>query len=221
MQIKISASVMCADLLDFKNDILQLEEAGVDYLHWDIMDGVFVPNFSLSQDQMAAADKVTEIKFDTHLMITRPERYLQKFAAAGTDLMVVHIESTVHIHRLIQKIKQMGLKVGVALNPVTPVNNLKHIVDDLDLVLIMTVNPGFAGQRMIPATLGKIEETRNLSIQKGLKLDIQVDGNVSFQNAVKMKKYGANVFVAGSSSVFNKELTIAEGVKRFRQVLAD
>lgn len=219
MKTKVSASIMCADLLNLKKDIHLLEEAGVDYLHWDIMDGLFVPNFSMNQDFMKEVRKITDIKFDTHLMVTRPERYLKKFAEAGSDLMVVHVESTIHIHRVIQQIKEMGLQVGVALNPATPLNSIKYLIYDIDLILIMTVNPGFAGQKMIPATLDKIKETRELIKKNDINVDIQVDGNVSFRNAIKMHKCGANAFVAGSSSIFNKAVTIGEGVEKMKEIL--
>ena len=221
MKIKISASVMCADLLNLKKDIQSLAEAGVDYLHWDIMDGVFVPSFSMNQDFMKETRKITNMPFDTHLMITRPENYIEMFAESGTDLMVVHMESTTHIHRVLQEIREMGLSAGVALNPDTPLSRLNYIIDDLDLILIMSVNPGFAGQKLIPSAFKKIEKTRELILQRGLNIDIQVDGNVSFENAVKMKECGANVFVAGSSSIFNGKTTILEGVEKLKAILID
>jgi ribulose-phosphate 3-epimerase len=218
---KISASIMCANLLNLAEDIQELNKAEVDYLHWDIMDGIFVPNYSLNPDIMKRVREITNIKYDTHLMIIQPELHLDKFVEAGTDIMVVHAESTIHLHRLIQKIKEKDVKVGVALNPATPLINIKHILKYLDMVLIMTVNPGFAGQQMIPETLDKIEELREFIEKSNLDVDIEVDGNVSFKNTVEMKKRGANVFVVGSSSIFKAELTISSGVRKMREIFDD
>ncbi len=219
MENKISASIMCADLCNLQKSIEELEDASIDYLHWDIMDGNFVPNFSLSQDIMKSARRITNIKFDTHLMIQNPERYINDFVETGSDLIVIHAEATNHLHRAIQQIKDTGIKVGVALNPATPINILHHIITDLDMVLIMTVNPGFAGQKMIPATLDKISEVKRLIEDRNLTIDIQVDGNVSFENIPQMRAYGANVFVAGTSSVFHKDLTIKQGVKKMLEAI--
>ncbi|MFW6308565.1 MAG: ribulose-phosphate 3-epimerase [bacterium] len=219
MKDKISASVMCADLLHLEKDIKELKKSGVDYLHWDIMDGVFVPNFSMNPDIMKAVKTICDIEYDTHLMITDPGKYIDVFAEAGTDMMVVHVETTVHLHRVIQKIKQKGLKAGVALNPATPVREIKEILPDIDMVLVMTVNPGYAGQKMIGQTLNKIEEVRELIKKNKFDIDLQVDGNVSFENAVKMKKRGANVFVVGSSSIFNENLSIETGVKKIKKMI--
>ena len=210
---------MCGNLLYLKKDVEKLKKAGVEYLHWDIMDGVFVPNFSMFPDIMKEVDKITNIKFDTHLMITNPDKYIDTFIEAGTDMLVVHAETTNHLHRVIQKIRGKGIKAGVALNPATPLHKIEYILNNIDMVLIMTVNPGFAGQSMIPSTLKKIEKVKKLINKKNLNLDIQVDGNVSFENAVKMKKRGANVFVAGTSSIFSSEIDIEEGVKRMRSEL--
>ena len=219
MADKISASMMCGNLLYLKKDVEKLKKAGVEYLHWDIMDGVFVPNFSMFPDIMKEVDKITNIKFDTHLMITNPDKYIDTFIEAGTDMLVVHAETTNHLHRVIQKIKGKGIKAGVALNPATPLHKIEYILNNIDMVLIMTVNPGFAGQSMIPSTLKKIEKVKKSINKKNLNLDIQVDGNVSFENAVKMKKRGANVFVAGTSSIFGSEIDIEKGVKRMRSEL--
>ncbi|MFW5980689.1 MAG: ribulose-phosphate 3-epimerase [Halanaerobiaceae bacterium] len=220
MKNKISASVMCADLLHLEEDIKKLENAGVEYLHWDIMDGVFVPNYSMNPDIMKAVRTICDIDYDTHLMITDPGKYIDVFAEAGTDMMVVHAETTVHLHRVLQKIKEKGIKAGVAINPATPVKEVKYVLSDIDMVLVMTVNPGYAGQKMVPQTLDKIEEVKELIEKRNSNIDIQVDGNVSFENAVKMKKRGANVFVAGSSSIFNDSLTIEKGVRKMRDNLS-
>ncbi len=210
---------MCADLANLGQSVEQLENAGVDYLHWDIMDGLFVPNFSMNQDFMVKLKPMTRLTYDTHLMIINPERYLDKFIDSGSDLLVIHAEATNHLYRAVQQILARGIKVGVAINPATPVCMLKHVLDQLDQVVIMTVNPGFAGQDMIPATLEKIREVRNLINKRGLETDIQVDGNVSFENIPLMKICGANVFVGGTSSIFREELSIRESVKKMRQII--
>jgi ribulose-phosphate 3-epimerase len=222
MKMKIAPSVMCADLMELGNDLRELTEAGVEYFHWDIMDGEFVPNFSMSPDIIKAARQVTDVLFDVHLMIQQPERYVQLFAEAGADIIAVHVEATTHLHRTLQRIKETGAKAAVALNPATPLSTIEYILEDVDMVVIMTVNPGFAGQKLIPATLEKIMQLRRILDNKGVtNIDIQVDGNVSFENAVKMKSNGANVFVAGTSSVFKKGLTLKEGVAKMREYLAE
>jgi ribulose-phosphate 3-epimerase len=222
MKMKIAPSVMCANLMELGNDLRELTEVGVEYFHWDIMDGEFVPNFSMSPDIIKAARQVTDVPFDVHLMIQQPERYVQLFAEAGADIIAVHVEATTHLHRTLQRIKETGAKAAVALNPATPLSTIEYILEDVDMVVIMTVNPGFAGQKLIPATLEKIMQLRRILDNKGVtNIDIQVDGNVSFENAVKMKSNGANVFVAGTSSVFKKGLTLKEGVAKMREYLAE
>jgi len=215
--IRICASLACADFLHLERDLAALESAGVDYVHIDVMDGCFVPNFALSPDIMRWARKATNLPMDVHLMVDRPERYLETFVEAGAEILVVHQEATVHLQRALSQIRRLGARAGVALNPATSLHTLEYVLEDLDLLLIMTVNPGFWGQKLVPSALRKIADARHMLDQRGLLADIQVDGNVSFANVPHMVGAGANLLVGGTSSIFRPGMTIAEGVRRLRQ----
>ncbi len=217
MEVKISASIMCADFLHLEKVIRELESGKVDYLHFDIMDGHFVPNFTMGPDILKSISGMTDIPFDTHLMVYDPERYVEAFVEAGSDLIVIHTEACRHLHRTFDLIKKSGAMAGVAINPGTPLSALDYILEDVSLVLIMAVDPGFAGQSMIPSSIRKISDLRKKIDSTGLDVQIQVDGNVSFENAEKMVKSGADILVAGSSSVFRKDISINEGIKKLRQ----
>lgn len=215
----ISASLMCANLIDLKTDLKALEAAGADMLHFDIMDGEFVPNYSLGTDMIRIVRKYTNLPFDIHLMVNKPEDKLDYFEIQQGDYVSVHYEATQHISRTLQRIKEKCAHPIVAINPGTPVSVLKSIVHEAEGVLIMTVNPGFYGQKLIRYTIDKIYETKELLKEQCLKNHlIEVDGNVSFENAVLMKKAGADIFVAGSSSIFN-EKDIELACKKFRDYL--
>jgi len=215
----ISASLMCADLTRLGEDIAELEQAGVDWLHFDIMDGHFVPNLTFGPDLLRNLRPVTELPFDVHLMIEEPLRYLDRFREAGADLLVVHAEACGHLQRTFAAIRDLGAQPGVALNPSTPLSALDHLLDDVDLVLLMTVNPGYAGQQLIPATIPKIAQLAERLRQERREIILQVDGNVSFENAAQMAAAGATCFVAGSSSVFTPGLTREEGARRLREAV--
>ncbi len=214
--IRICASLACADYLQLGRDLALLEAAGVDYLHIDIMDGTFVPNLALNMDLMHAVRSATALPMDVHLMVEHPETYVTRVAEAGAKIIVVHEESTRHLQRLLAQIHAVGCAAGVALNPHTSLQVLDYVLDDLDLLLIMTVNPGFQGQRLIPQMLRKIADGRRLLDATGRDLGLMVDGNVSLQNAGDMVRAGANWLVGGTSSIFMAGMTIAEGVTRLR-----
>lgn len=219
MKKKLSPSIMCANFGNLERDIRLLEKVGAEYLHFDIMDGHFVPNFTMGPDLMASVREMTDIPFDIHLMIERPEDYIHIFDPRPGDLVCVHQEATVHLQRALQRIKDTGAKAAVAINPATPICMIKHVLPDVEMVLIMTVNPGYAGQKLVPATLEKITELRELIREKGLSIEIEVDGNVSFENAAKMSQAGADIFVAGSSSIFDRKLGIEEAAVRLREAI--
>ena len=212
----ICASLICADWLHLEQDLRALENARVDYLHIDVMDGLFVPNMALCPDLMRVIGRATSLPMDVHLMIEKPERYLDTFVRSGAKVLVVHQEACTHLQRTLAAIRQLGARPGVALNPATPLETLNYVLKDIDLLLIMTVNPGFVGQKMIPATLRKIEDARRIIERRGLAVDIQVDGNVSLENAAKMVRAGANWLVGGTSSIFAPGVTISEGISRLR-----
>ena len=220
MKKKIAPSMMCVDLMDVKACVRELERCKVEYLHIDVMDGCFVPNYTLGTDFIKALKKCTSIPLDIHLMIDRPEGKLAWFEFGEGDYVSVHAESTPHLHRTIAAIKARGAKAMAAINPATPICAITSILDDLDAVLIMTVNPGYAGQKLVECTLKKIRELRDYLDANGYAhIEIEVDGNVSFENAKRMSEAGANIFVAGSSSVFAKGATPAENTKRLRDSL--
>jgi ribulose-phosphate 3-epimerase len=220
MDVKISTSIMCADFLRLGEAVKELEASGADYLHFDIMDGHFVPNFTMGPDILKSIRGETDIPFDTHLMVYEPERYIETFIQAGSDLVVIHVEACRHLHRTINLIKENGARAGVAINPATPLSALDYLLDEVYMVLLMAVDPGFAGQTMIPGAIGKIRQLKQKITESRLDVKIQVDGNVSFQNAPRMVLAGADILVAGSSSVFRKDMTISEGMKALRRCIS-
>lgn len=215
--VKISASVMCADICRLEEDIRELKEAKVDYLHFDIMDGHFVPNFGFSLFAMESIKRVTSLPFDTHLMIEEPDRYIQRFAGAGSEIITVHAESTPHLPGTVQLLKNCGLKAGIALNPDTPLGVLEPILDNIDIVLIMAVNPGAVGQKYIPGIIPKIEELKEMIGLRKLGIDIEVDGNINPETVPLFVKAGANILVGGSSGLFGQGKTLREAVKCLRE----
>ncbi|SCL94800.1 Ribulose-phosphate 3-epimerase [Sporanaerobacter sp. PP17-6a] len=213
---------MCIDFTNIEEDIKLLKASNVDYLHFDIMDGNFVPNYTFGPDFMNSIRKITDLPFDIHLMVENPERKLDFFNIREGDIVSIHYESTTHVQRVLEKIKDLGVTPSIALNPSTPICCIEDILDDIGVVLIMTVNPGFAGQKMIPAMLNKIGRLRHYLDIKGYKsIEIEVDGNVSFENSRRMKKAGANIFVAGTSSIFSNRKNIRNGVYRLKAQIMD
>ncbi|WP_349410455.1 ribulose-phosphate 3-epimerase [Pseudalkalibacillus sp. SCS-8] len=196
---KIAPSILSADFSRLGEEIKDVEQGGADYIHVDVMDGHFVPNITIGPLIVEAIRPVTELPLDVHLMIENPDRYIPQFAKAGADIISVHAEACPHLHRTIHLIKEHGVKAGVVLNPHTPVNMIEHVIEDLDLVLLMTVNPGFGGQSFISNVLPKIKHVADLCNEKGLDMDIEVDGGVNPETAKLCREYGANVLVAGSA----------------------
>ncbi|MCB5239246.1 ribulose-phosphate 3-epimerase [Niallia alba] len=196
--IKVAPSILSADFAKLGDEVKDVELGGADYIHVDVMDGHFVPNITIGPLIVEAIRPVTTLPLDVHLMIENPDAYIPQFAKAGADIITVHVEACRHLHRTIQLIKEHGVKPGVVLNPSTPVEMIKHIIEDIDMVLLMTVNPGFGGQAFIPNVLPKIREVRQLADQLNPTLEIEVDGGINAETAVLVKEAGANVLVAGS-----------------------
>ena len=197
--VKIAPSLLSANFADMKSGIEIMERANVDYLHCDVMDGVFVPNISFGFKMIKDIDNTTDIPLDVHLMIIEPERYAQRFVECGADIVTIHVEATNHVQRTLAVIKDAGAKAGVVLNPATPLETVKYILNDVDMILLMSVNPGFGGQKFIPAVLDKIRDLRELIDKSGRKIDIEVDGGVSPKNTKELADAGATVLVAGSA----------------------
>jgi len=213
---QIAPSMMCADYRTFMDLLKTFEEQKIEYLHIDVMDGVFVKNYTLGTDFCRRLRDLTDIPLDIHLMITEPEWKIDWFAPRPGEYVSVHAEATDHLQRALARIRDCGAKPMVALNPATPLAVLDYVLDDIDAVLLMTVNPGFAGQKLIPQTLRKITDCRRYLDERGYTgVEIEVDGNVSFENAEKMYLAGANIYVAGSSSVFCGE-DIAANIGKLR-----
>lgn len=203
----ISPSVLAADFLHLAKDIELVNKSKADWFHLDIMDGVFVPNISYGMPVMKSIQSLAQKPLDVHLMIVEPERYFEEFQKLGADYLTIHAEASTHLHRSIQVIKSLGMKAGVALNPHTPISAVEEVIQDIDLLLIMSVNPGFGGQKFIENTYAKIEKAKNLIIQKNASTLIEIDGGVNVENASKLIACGADALVAGSAVFANENPT--------------
>ncbi|MBU5672893.1 ribulose-phosphate 3-epimerase [Paenibacillus brevis] len=198
-QVFIAPSILSADFSKLGQEVADVESSGADWLHVDVMDGHFVPNLTFGPLVMGAIAPLTRLPLDVHLMIERPEQYIPAFVAAGAHVITVHAEACVHLHRVLHLIKEQGAKAGVAINPATPVSAIREVLENVDLVLVMTVNPGFGGQAFIPATLRKIRELDELRVQHGYNYRIEVDGGIAAPTAPLVVEAGADVLVAGNA----------------------
>ncbi len=214
---ELSPSLLSANFANLEKDINMLEKSGVNWLHLDVMDGMFVPNITFGPVLIKDIRKITSMFFDVHLMIEEPSRYIEAFSKAGADMYTVHYEATKHLHRTVQQIKNHGMRAGVSINPHTPVQNLKYIINDVDLVLIMSVNPGFGGQKFIDKTFDKVRELKELIMSSNSDALIEVDGGVCHDNAGKLVELGADVLVAGSA-VFGADVP-SQSIKTFMEVM--
>ena len=214
-QIKISPSILSADFARLADQVCEAEEAGVDYIHVDVMDGHFVPNITIGPLVVKALRPITKLPLDVHLMIENPEFYLEDFSKAGADIITVHQEATPHLHRTIQQIHDLGIKAGVSINPSTSVRTLDEIICDVDLILVMSVNPGFGGQSYIHSCTNKIRKVREMLDDRGVSADLEVDGGVNVDTVNEVISAGANAFVAGSA-IFNDKNSVAENVSALR-----
>ena len=218
MNYDLSPSILSADFGTLREDLRVLEEAGTKYLHFDMMDGDFVPNISFGMPVIQSVRKDNHCFFDVHMMVSEPGRYIDAVADAGADGITVHQEACTHLDRTLQQIRERGLEAGVALNPATPISTLDCVLPMLDLVLIMSVNPGFGGQKLIPYTIEKIRALRQRADALGIELNIGIDGGVTLENVKEIKDAGANFFIAGSA-VFKPRERMAENVKAFNAIL--
>ena len=214
----LSPSLLSADVGNLAAELSALEAAGLQWVHWDVMDGRFVPNITFGQHVIRQLRKRSGLFFDVHLMIEEPGRYIDDLAEVGADLITVHAEACKHLDRTIEAIKEKGLLAGVALNPATPLSAIEWILPKVDMVLIMSVNPGFGGQKLIPYTVEKVRALKKMIDERGLKTDIEVDGGVNLENVTEVMDAGANIIVAGSA-VFKGD--ISENVERFLDVLKE
>jgi ribulose-phosphate 3-epimerase len=218
-KIKLAPSILSADFSRLGEQVKEVVRAGADYIHIDVMDGHFVPNITVGPLVVKAVRGLTKLPLDVHLMITRPENYIARFAEAGADILTVHVEACPHLHRTVQQIRDLKVKAGVAINPATPLVSIEEIIPLVDLVLLMSVNPGFGGQKFIPESLGKIQALREAMDDDRLKAELEVDGGIGQDNIAAIVKAGAGVIVAGAA-VFNNKESATKALQGLRKAAA-
>lgn len=216
-KIKLAPSILSADFARLGEQVAEVTKAGVDYIHIDVMDGHFVPNITIGAPVVASLRSWTHLPLDVHLMIEQPERYISRFADSGADIITVHVEACPHLHRAIQVIKELGVKAGVALNPVSSLSMVDEIMPQVDLILIMSVNPGFGGQAFIPETLEKISRLRRMLDSRKVDAELEVDGGITINNASSIVKAGGRVLVVGTS-VFNAKGGVSQALQKLREI---
>ena len=214
---RIAPSILSADFTRLGEEVRAVEAAGADYIHIDVMDGHFVPNLTMGPLVIEAVRKVTCLPLDVHLMVDNPDLYIEDYVKAGSDLVGVHVEVVPHLHRTIQRIKELGAMATVTLNPATPPETLEYILPDIDMILVMSVNPGFGGQKFISSSLEKIRRLRTLIDSRGLQVDLEVDGGINLGTIEEVAKAGADVFVAGSAIFGKKEY--AKTIRQFKEIV--
>lgn len=207
--IKIAPSILAADFAKLGEEVKEVELAGAELIHIDVMDGHFVPNISFGSIVLDAIRPLTNLPLDVHLMIENPDQYIEQFAKAGADYITVHVEACRHLHRTIQLIRSYGVKPGVVLNPHTPIESIQHVLEDIDMVLFMTVNPGFGGQKFIHSVVPKVEALSTIIKERGLNIEIEIDGGINAETIVPCAKAGATIFVAGSAIYSKEDRTVA------------
>jgi ribulose-phosphate 3-epimerase len=214
---KLAPSLLSADFSKLGEEIALIEKSGADFVHLDVMDGIYVPNITFGAPVIKKIRETTKLPFDVHLMVDRPERFIDDFADAGSDIITVHPEASIHLHRTLQSIRERGVKAGVSLNPSTPLNVLEHIMDDVDLILIMSVNPGFGGQSYIPAMTEKIKSLRNMILKSGNDIILEVDGGIKLDNAREIIEAGADLIVVGSG-IFGAQ-DVIKRIGEFKEII--
>jgi len=218
-QYQIAASLVCGKMTALEKDIKQIEEGGADYIHFDVMDGNFVPRLGLLPELLVEVKKISHLPVDVHLMVADPEKWIGIFVEAGANLVTVHAESCLHLDRALRKIKASGIKAGVALNPSTPLCTLDHICDQLDLVMLMGINPGVVGHKLIPSTLPKISALREKLNSSGSSAIIEIDGGVTFDSSLSMIERGADLLVCGSATIFKGDGRVDQRIRDYQQHL--
>ena len=220
-KIKISASMMCIDWLNAGEQLKILENEKIDYLHWDLLDGHFAPDFIFGSSIINQFRAITKIPSDYHLMIQEPSRFFDTYEISENDIVTIHQECSRNLHRDLIRIRKLGAKVGVALCPATPLQTLDYIIEDIDQVIVMTVNPGFFGQPLVPQTLRKISDLKKVILDTKLDIKISVDGNVSYENIPKMVSSGADILVGGTSGLFKKNINLKKSILKFRKCIGE